>query len=28
VHHKAPRCLLVLHEKANGTSLDGEGIQA
>ena len=28
VHHAAPRCLLALHEKANGTSLDGEGIQA
>jgi hypothetical protein len=27
-HHAAPRCLLSLHEKANGTSLDGEGIQA
>jgi hypothetical protein len=27
-HHAAPRCLLTLHEKANGTSLDGEGIQA
>ena len=26
-HHAAPRCLLSLHEKANGTSLDGEGIQ-
>ncbi len=23
-----PRCLLTLHEKANGTELDGEGIQA
>ena len=23
-----PRCLISLHEKANGTSLDGEGIQA
>jgi hypothetical protein len=28
VHHSAPRCLLTLHEKANGSSLDGEGIQA
>ena len=28
VHHAAPRCLISLHEKANGTSLDGEGIQA
>ena len=28
VHHAAPRCLLTLHEKANGASLDGEGIQA
>ena len=27
-HHLAPRCLLRLHEKANGASLDGEGIQA
>jgi hypothetical protein len=28
-HHAAPRCLLSLHEKANGTtSLDGEAIQA
>ena len=27
-HHATPRCLLSLHEKANGTSLDGEGIQA
>jgi len=27
-HHTAPRCLLTLHEKANGSSLDGEGIQA
>ena len=26
-HHAAPRCLLSLHEKANGTSLDGESIQ-
>ena len=23
-----PRCLLTLHEKASGASLDGEGIQA
>ncbi len=28
IHHVAPRSLLTLHEKANGTSLDGEGIQA
>src|SRR5215212_11227115 len=28
VHHAAPRCLLSLHERANGTSLTGEGIQA
>jgi hypothetical protein len=28
VHHAAPRCLLTLHEKANGAELDGEGIQA
>jgi hypothetical protein len=29
VHHAAPRCLLSLHERANGiTSLDGEAIQA
>jgi hypothetical protein len=27
-HHATPRCLLTLHERANGTSLDGEGIQA
>jgi hypothetical protein len=27
-HHTAPRCLLRLHERANGSSLDGEGIQA
>jgi hypothetical protein len=27
-HHAAPQCLLGLHERANGTSLDGEGIQA
>jgi hypothetical protein len=27
-HHAAPRCLLTLREKANGSSLDGEGIQA
>ncbi len=27
-HHVAPRCLLTLHERANGTALDGEGIQA
>jgi hypothetical protein len=28
LHHAAPRCLLSLHEKVNGTSLDGEGLQA
>jgi hypothetical protein len=29
VHRAAPRCLLRLHERANGTtSLDGEGIEA
>ena len=29
VHHIAPRCLLSLHERANGTTdLDGEAIQA
>ena len=28
LHHATPRCLLSLHEKANGFSLDGEGIQA
>jgi hypothetical protein len=27
-HHAAPRCLLTLHERANGSPLDGEGIQA
>jgi hypothetical protein len=27
-HHTSPRCLLKLHEKANGSDLDGEGIQA
>jgi len=28
-HHATPRCLLTLHERANGTtSLDGEAIQA
>jgi hypothetical protein len=28
VHHAAPRCLLRLHDEANGTTdLDGEGIQ-
>jgi hypothetical protein len=27
-HHATPRRLLSLHEKASGTSLDGEGIQA
>jgi len=29
LHHAAPRCLVPLHERANGgTELDGEGIQA
>ena len=28
LHHGVPRCLLTLHQKAHGTSLDGEGIQA
>jgi hypothetical protein len=28
LHHAIPRCLISLHEKANGTSLDAEGIQA
>ena len=28
LHHAAPRCLISLYEKANGTSLDAEGIQA
>jgi hypothetical protein len=28
LHHAAPRHLISLHEKANGSSLDGEGIQA
>ena len=28
LHYATPRCLLSLHEKANGTSLNGEGIQA
>src|SRR4051812_39238729 len=27
-HHAAPRCLVSLHERAIGTSLNGEGIQA
>ncbi len=27
-HHAAPRCLVSLHERANGLPLDGEGIQA
>src|SRR5215203_1013712 len=27
-HHTAPRCLISLHDRANGSSLDGEGIQA
>jgi hypothetical protein len=27
-HHATPRCLLRLHERANGLPLDGEGIQA
>ena len=26
-HHVVPHCLLTLHEKAHGTSLDGVGIQ-
>ena len=28
VHHGIPPSLLTLHQKANGTELDGEGIQA
>jgi hypothetical protein len=28
LHHAAPCCLISLHEKANGSSLDGVGIQA
>ena len=28
VHHAAPRCLVPLHERANGSSLDGQGTQA
>ncbi len=28
VHHAAPRCLVSLHERANGLPLDGEGIEA
>ena len=28
VHHVVPRFLLTLHQKASGTELDGEGIQA
>ena len=29
MHHAAPRCLLTLHERANGAAdLDGEAIQA
>ncbi len=28
VHHAAPRCLVSLHERANGLPLDREGIQA
>ena len=28
LHHAAPRCLLRLHDAADGSSLDGEGIQA
>lgn len=28
VHHAAPRCLMRLHQEANGGGLDGEGIQA
>jgi hypothetical protein len=27
VHHAALRCLISLHEKANGAELDGEGIR-
>jgi hypothetical protein len=27
LHHATPRCLISLHERANGTSLDGEDIQ-
>src|SRR3712207_5740041 len=27
-HHAAPRCLLGLHDRANGLPLNGEGIQA
>jgi len=27
-HHGAPRCLISLHERANGSELDGEAIQA
>src|SRR5215211_3840414 len=27
-YHAAPRCLLTLHERANGSPLTGEGIQA
>jgi hypothetical protein len=27
-HHTSPRYLLKLHEKANGSGLDGEGVQA
>ncbi len=27
-HHAVARCLLRLHERANGAALDGEGIQA
>lgn len=28
VHHRIPRCLLRLHERAMSTDLDGEGIEA
>ena len=28
VHHAAPRCLISLHERANGACLGGEGIRA
>ena len=28
VHHATPRCLVSLHQRANGSSLDGQGIQA
>jgi hypothetical protein len=28
IHHAVPRCLLGLRDKADGASLDGEGIEA